>query len=235
VAGAVLACLALRRRPRPVVAGLAVLAGFGALYLRSRADEFHVQPVAVAAAALLALAAAVPARRAVRVVLAGLLGFVALAGVANRVSALLLPPQLEPVHLRGVPGIRVPAAEAAALPRLVADVQRRVPPGAPVYIAPRRSDLVAFTDPLLTFLLDRPPLPADDRGLPAGPEAQARAVAALRRARPVVIRWTDPLSSRAEPNARGRPSGSRLLDAYLESAYAERARYGAYVVLVARP
>ena len=38
-------------------------------------------------------------------------------GAANRLSALLRPPDLEPVRLAGVPGIRVPPSEAEALPR----------------------------------------------------------------------------------------------------------------------
>jgi hypothetical protein len=191
--------------------------------------------LAVCVAALLGLAAAAATRRPLRLSLAALLGFVVLAGAANRLSALVLPPELAPVHLHGVPGIRVPPAEAAALPRLADAVRAQVPPGASIYVAPRRSDLVSFTDPLLYFLLDRPPLLTEPGGLPARAAAQARVVRALRQARPLVIRWTDPLSSKPEPNLRGRPSGSRALDDYLTADYAERARYGAYVVLAPRP
>jgi hypothetical protein len=216
-----------------VPVGVAVLGVFGFLYLRSRADEFHVQPLAVCAAELAALAIARTAG-ALRVVLALGLAFVAVAGIANRVSALALPPNLAPVHLRGVPGVGVPPAEAAALPRVVRTVDRLVPPGRPVYVAPRRSDLVAFTDPLLYVLLDRPSVARDDAALQAAPAAQARIVATLRRTRPVVVRWLDPLSAKREPNARGRPSGSRALDAYLGRAYRQRARYGAYAILVPR-
>jgi hypothetical protein len=228
--------LAVLRGPRParaIPAGVAVLGAFGALYLRSRADEFHVQPLAVCAAILAALAIA-RTGGALRVVLAVGLGFVALAGVANRVSALVLPPDLRAVHLHGVPGIGVPPGEAAALPRVVATVDRLVPPGRPVYVAPRRSDRVAFTDPLLYVLVDRPALLRDDASLQAAPAAQARIVAALRRDPPLVIRWLDPLSSKPEPNARGRSSGSRTLDAYLARAYRERARFGNYAILVPR-
>jgi hypothetical protein len=50
----------------------------------------------------------------------------------------------------------------------------------------------------------------------------------------VVIRWLDPISSRAEPNERGRPSGSRALDEHLAAAYEPQARYGAYEILVPR-
>jgi hypothetical protein len=57
----------------------------------------------------------------------------------------------------------------------------------------------------------------------------------LERRRPVVVRWTDPASSRPEPNRRGRPSGSRALDEHLARAYLVRARFGAFDVLVPRP
>ncbi|HEX4690526.1 MAG TPA: hypothetical protein VH276_07525 [Solirubrobacteraceae bacterium] len=230
------ATLAWRRGPRParlIPAGVTVLGAFGALYLRSRADEFHVQPLAVCAAILAALAIA-RTGGALRVALALGLGFVALAGVANRVSALVLPPDLRAVHLHGVPGIGVPPGEAAALPRVVAAVDGLVPPDRPVYVAPRRSDRVAFTDPLLYVLVDRPPLLRDDASLQARPAEQARIVRVLRRTRPVVIRWLDPLSSKAEPNARGRSSGSRTLDAYLARAYRQQSRDGNYAILVPR-
>ncbi|MCP9487653.1 MAG: hypothetical protein MSC30_17545, partial [Gaiellaceae bacterium MAG52_C11] len=82
--------------------------------------------------------------------------WIVLAGAANRLSALLLPPELEPVHLAGVPGIRVPPAEARALPALAARVQRLVPSGEAIYVAPRRSDLVTLSDPLIHFLVRRP-------------------------------------------------------------------------------
>jgi hypothetical protein len=169
------------------------------------------------------------------VALAAVLALILAAGAANRLSALLLPPELEPVHLAGVPGIRVPPAEAEALPRMVALVQRLVPPGEPIYVAPRRSDLVTLSDPLVHFLVRRPNVLRRDVELQARPAEQAAIVAALRRAPPrVVVRWTDPVSSRPEPNRRGRPSGSRALDEHLAREYRLRERIGAYDVLELR-
>jgi hypothetical protein len=217
------------------------------LYLLSRPDELHAQPLIVCLCAAIPLAATAPPRSgrdaaprpvpggppALRTVLAAGLALIVLAGAANRLSALLLPPDLEPVDLAGVPGIRVPPAEAAALPRLAARVQELVPPGEPIYVAPRRSDLVTISDPLIHFLVRRPNVLSRDVSVQALPREQALTVAALRRARPkAVVRWTDPASSRPEPNRRGRPSGSRALDEYLASAYRLDARYGAYDVLV---
>ena len=85
------------------------------------------------------------------------------------------------------------------------------------------------------MLTGRPNVLHRDALLQAKPAEQARIVAALRAARPrAVIRWLDPASSHPEANARGRPSGSRALDAYLAGAYRPLARYGAYLVLVPR-
>jgi hypothetical protein len=112
-------------------------------------------------------------------------------------------------------------------------VQRLVLPGEPIYIAPRRSDLVTTTLPIIHFLVRRPNVLHRDALLQARPAEQRAIVAALRRTRPkVVVRWTDPASSHPEPNARGRPSGSRALDEYLAAAYTRRARVGDYEVLV---
>ena len=230
--GLAVVVLVLRRRVTPVAAGLGVLALGTLVYLLSRADELHAQPLLVVLCALIPIAAASVDRGWL---VAIPLALILLAGSANRLSALLQPPDLEPVHLAGVPGIRVPPEEARALPALVAAVQRAVPAGEPVYVAPRRSDLVTLTDPLLHFLVDRPNVLRRDALLQARPDEQARIVAALERARPrAVIRWLDPISSRPEPNERGRPSGSTALDDYLARAYEPQARYGAYELLVPR-
>jgi hypothetical protein len=232
---ALAAALLSARRPDPVLAGLLVL-GLGAtVYLISRADEQHAQPLLIAACAFVPVALARRPPGLLAAVLAVAFAMLLTVGAANRLSALVLPPDLEPVHVDRAPGIRVPPREASALPRLAALVERLVPPGEPIYVAPRRSDLVTLSAPLVHFLVDRPNLLADDVLLQARPAEQVRIVAALRRARPgVVVRWTDPISSRPEPNARGRPSGSRALDEYLASAYRLRARFGYYDVLVPR-
>ena len=232
---AVGALVVRRRRPGPEVTGLLVLAAGAAPYLGSRPDDLHAQPLLVCLCALLPLVAARRSPRILRPALVGALGLIVLAGAANRLSALLLPPALEPVRVDGVPGIRVPAAEARALPAMVARVQALVPPGRPVYVAPRRSDLVTSTDPLVHFLVRRPNVLFRDVLLQARPDEQERIVAALRRARPrAVVRWTDPASARPEPNRRGRPSGSRALDEHLAAAYRLDSRFGAYDVLVPR-
>jgi hypothetical protein len=94
---------------------------------------------------------------------------------------------------------------------------------------------VTLTAPLLHFLVDRPNVLRRDALLQARPEEQERIVEVLGRERPrAVIRWLDPISSRPEPNERGRPSGSTALDDYLTLAYEPQVRHGAYEILVPR-
>ena len=223
------------RRAGPVLAGLLALGAGTLIYLTSRPDEQHAQPLLIVACALVPAALATRPPRALAAVLVAGFALIVAGGTANRLSALLLPPDLEPVQLAGVPGIRVPPAEARALPPMVELVQERVPPGEPIYVAPRRSDLVTLSAPIVHFLTDRPNVLRDDVSLQARPAEQERIVAALRRERPqAVVRWTDPISSRPEPNPRGRPSGSRTLDEYLAAEYRSAGRFGAYDVLVPR-
>jgi hypothetical protein len=60
-------------------------------------------------------------------------------------------------------------------------------------------------------------------------------VANLRRTHPkTIIRWTDPASSKPEPNKRGRSSGSRILDTYINTNYRVLQRDGFYNVMVPR-
>ncbi len=216
------ATLAWRRGPRParlIPAGVTVLGAFGAMYLRSRADEFHVQPLAVCAAILAALAIA-RTGGALRVALALGLGFVALAGVANRVSALVLPPDLRAVHLHGVPGIGVPPGEAAALPRVVGDGRPARAAGAArlrraAALGPRRLHRPAAATCSSTA---RPWCATTPRCRRARPSRRSSS-RVLRRTRPVVIRWTRPavLQARAqraralERLARARPLPGRRL------------------------
>lgn len=206
-----------------ITAGLLVLGAGAAVYFASRADLEHAQGLVIVAAALAALIRP-------RYAGAAVLALFILVGAANRASALLRPPELAPFE-----SVRVPPDEAQALPRLIAAVQRLVPPGEPIYVAPRRSDLVTFSNPLIHYLTGRPNVLRRDVLLQAKPSEQARIVAALERTRPkVVVRWTAAESAKPEPNRRGRPSGSTALDDYLARAYRLEARYGDYEILVPR-
>ena len=211
--------------------------------MRSRADEFHTQPLLVALTALLACAAVWLARRrgqdrpgaCCSPGSVAVLVLVGVYGTANRVSALLLPPELEPVGLPGTGGVKAPPKEAAVLRRVVPYVQARVPPGEPIFVAPRRSDLVRFDNLIFYILADRDTVLDAGATLQALPAEQRRTVRAIERERPrIVVRWTDPLSSQREPNRRGRPSGSRFLDEHLAREYRRVASFGDYRVLERR-
>ncbi len=131
------------------------------------------------------------------------------------------------------------AAEAAELEATVRAVQRAVPPGEPIYVAPRRADQVTAGYPLLYVLADRPNPTRYDIAAPGvvtSAPVQREIVRDLERTRPrVVVRWESPLSAAPEPNAAGRSSGVRLLDDYLARAYAPGPRYGTLRMLLRRP
>ena len=129
VAGAlvVLALVVVHRSWGPELRGLLVLAAGCGAYLITRPDELHVQPLVVCLCALIPIAAAAAPRAPLAKAGTVVLALIALAGLANRVSALVLPPDLQPVTLAGVPGIDVPPAEARALRPLAARVDRLVP------------------------------------------------------------------------------------------------------------
>ncbi len=235
---AVLAAVVRYRRdrvPAPAWIGLLVLAAGCVLYLRSRTDEFHTQPFLVVLAVLLPAAAVAVRNRALAVAAAVVFALLPVHGTANRVVAAFQHPDLVPLHVAVADGVKVPPREARSIERLVRIVDARVPPGGFIYVAPRRSDLASFDDPLLYVLTERENPTRRDFGLLSRVGEQREAIAALRRSRTqVVIRWTDPLSSRREPNLRGRPTGVHLLDRYLERAYRPLVRLYHYDVLLRR-
>jgi hypothetical protein len=213
-----------------------VVFGVGALsYLLSRTDEFHTQPLFVVLAVLLPAIAVWKRHMALTVVAACVFALMLVDVAGNRASALFDPPTLSRVHVDTADGTEAPPPEARAIERVVADVHARVPPGEPFYVAPRRSDLVAYSNSILYVLADRDNAAERDFGLTASAAEQQRIVGQLRSTRPkVIVRWTDPLSSKAEPNLRGRPSGSHVLDDYIASDYRLLERLYHYDVLVPR-
>jgi hypothetical protein len=230
-----LVAIAVRRLQRnPIVVGLSVLGLTYVPYLLSRTDEFHTTPLIVVLAGLLAiLALRVPMRGAaiLAVVLLALVAY----GASNRLSALFGPPRLATIDIAVADGVKAPPAEARSVELMVKTVQRRVPPGDPIYTVTRRSDLVRINNPLIYVLTERDNPTRADFGLQTGPVAQRSIVAALERARPkVIVRWLSPESTKREPNARGRPSGVQILDKWLVTSYRPAVRYGDYQLLVPR-
>ena len=242
------------RAVAPTAAALVTL-GLGCLaYLLSRSDEFHATPLIVVLAAGLppALAAARPAIAAMRddrpaprrerattvvpaalsaVVLALLLAY----GAANRLSALLRPPELASIDIPIADGAEAPPAEARALARMAELVGDRVPPGEPIYAITRRSDLVRFNQPRVYVLADRPNPTRHDYAIQTSAADQRALVGELARARPrAIVRWTSAASAEREPNLRGRPTGVRILDRWVADRYRLLDRAGDYEILVPR-
>jgi len=173
--------------------------------------------------------------RAVAVAAACVFALMLVHGAANRLVALFRPPAMAAVHAGPADGAEAPPPEARAIDRVVAEIRARVPPGDPIYVAPRRSDLVTYSNSILYVLADRDNSARQDFGLLTSASEQQAIVDQLRAARPrVVVRWTDPLSSKDEPNLRGRPSGSRVLDQYLAADYRLAERLYHYDLLVPR-
>ena len=143
---------------------------------------------------------------------------------ANRASALLEPPDLEPFG-----SVRVPPDEAAALPthgraRAAARPAGRADLRRAAALGPRD---VHATRSCTTSPTGRTSCAATCCCRPSRRSRQ-RIVAALERARPkVIVRWIAPESAKPEPNRRGRPSGSRALDDYLDERLRARTRASA--------
>jgi hypothetical protein len=212
-------------------------------YLLARADAFHTGPLAVMVAVLAAWAAPALSRRAAAPVAAGAAAL-ALAGLAFAVVEgadrlwLVLRGGGVPLQLPVADGVRVPEAQAHVLETTVREVQARVPPGSPIYVVPRRSDLVTAGNPLLYVLTGRPnPTRYDIEapGVVTSEPVQREIVADLERARPrVVVRDTSRVTAVREPNAAGRSSGVRLLDDYIARTYRRVVRHGSLVILERR-
>lgn len=234
LAAAVVAIVLRRLQREPLIVGLTVLGLTYVAYLLSRTDEFHSQPLIVVLAALLPLLALrLPLRgaAALGLVFAALLAY----GASNRLSALFGPPELATVHVAVADGVKAPPADARAIERMVHAVQRRVPPGDPIYTVTRRADLVRINDPLIYVLTERDNPARQDFGLQTGAKAQRDIVAVLQRSHPrVIVRWTSPQSVVREPNDRGKPTGVKILDRWLALNYRPGQRFGYYELLLPR-
>jgi hypothetical protein len=228
------------RRVSPTAAALLTL-GLGCLaYLLSRPDEFHATPLIVVLAAALppALGWAVRGRAvatATAVLAAAALALLLAHGSANRLSALVDPPELAAIDLPAADGALAPPAEARALATMARTVERQVPPGKPIYTITRRADLVRFNQPLVYVLADRPNPIRHDYAIQTSAADQRALVAELARARPrAIVRWTSPASTVREPNLRGEPTGARILDRWVADRYRPIERAGDYEILVPR-
>ena len=149
-----------------------------------------------------------------------------------------LRPDRAELRLPAADGVRVARGEHEALERTVNYVRAHTKPGEPIYVAPKRSDLVTAGAPLLYVLADRPNPTRYDIAAPGVVTSEPVQDEIVQDIRDndvrVVVRWTNPVSAAHEPNRAGRSSGVTILDAYLAAAFRPVARYGDYELL-ARP
>ena len=223
---------ALRRPPLRTLAA-APLALVGLAYLLGRTDEFHLVPLAVALPLLLAVAAAREPRRAVALVLAALVGVIALHGLERKAAQITGRPELARVPGPAGDGIRTTTTEAAALRGVLAAVRG----DGTLLVLPPRTDRVTVGNPLLYRLTGTEnPTRYDvmQPGVVTEPDVQREMVADLDRARPRhVVRWLDPRTA-PEDNPSGRLRGARLLDDWVARHYGAPRRFGTYLVLTRR-
>lgn len=189
-----------------------------------------------------AVAGAAPARRLPAVALAATavaaLGFAwALAeGIDRRVRGLTSEDTVA-VDLPVADGVRARPQRALALERAARFVRDRVPEGEPIYVTTLRADHVTSGNPLLYVAAGRPNATRYDIAAPGvvtSAPVQREIVEDLRRKRPLVVRWTAPITAEPEPNRAGRSSGVRILDEYVAREYRQVAKLGYYVMLEPR-
>lgn len=226
--------------PRPSQPGvraleLAPLAAVGLAYLLGRTDEFHLIPLSVALAVMLATEAAF-ARGALRVVLIVALTLITLHGLDRQAGQILHPPATTAVPGPAGDGVMTTAADARSLAALEREIDRLTRPGEPIFVADPRHDVVHVGDPLLYVILDRPnPTRYDvmQPGVVTTAPVQREIVASLERSNTrVVVRWLDPRALASEGNGSDRSSHVFILDRYLQGHFRPVARYGVYQVLV---
>jgi hypothetical protein len=144
-----------------------------------------------------------------------------------------------PLHLSVADGVQANPRSVGPLERAVRLVDTRVPPGRPIYVTTRRSDLVTSGDPLFYALaLRNNPTRYDIAapGVVTSAPVQQEIVGVLDRTRtPIVVRYDSPATTAPEPNRAGRSTGVTVLDAYLARAYRPLARFGYYVILERKP
>lgn len=224
-------------RPAMHEFALAPLALVGLAYLLGRTDEFHLIPLSVVLAVMLAVESAA-SQGAVRAGLLVLLALIALHGLDRQGGQLVHPPPLAAVPGPAGDGVQTDRADAAALGALKRLVDRITRPGEPIFVANPRHDRVQAGDPLLYVVLGRPnPTRYDvmQPGLITTAAVQREIVRSLERADTrVVIRWLDPRATLIEHDGADTTHGAHILDAFLASRFRASARYGVYQVLVLR-
>jgi hypothetical protein len=218
---------------------LAPAAIVGLAYLLGRTDEFHLVPLAAVLPVMLARAVPLTRAAALRAAVVVALGLLAVYGVQRRAGQLLHPPAQAAVPGPAGDGVQTSPADARALSELLRELAVITRPGAPIFVADPRFDLVQAGDPELYIITGHPNPTAYDvmqPGVVTTAPVQRQMIGSLERSHTrVVIRWLDPRADAVEPNGSGRSSGVNLLGDWIAAHYREAARYGYYEVLVGDP
>lgn len=229
------------RRPHWALVAIAPLL-VSVAYLSGRPDEFHLVPLSVVLAIVLALAAARERALPWRAALLLALALIGLHGLERRVGQLRHPIPLAAVPSPVADGVETTPADAEALRTVLRIIDEEVPPAGcgsngAIFVAPPRFDKVTVGDPLLYVLAQRTnPTRYDviQPGIATTAKVQREMIADLKAAGPkVLVRWLDPRATADEPNGSSRSSGVHLLDDYLARAYGPPMRFGNYAVSLA--
>lgn len=221
--------------PDPIALALAPLALVSLAYLLGRTDEFHLMPLSIVLAVMLATAAAA-ATGAARVALLVMLALIALNGLDRQAGQILHPPALAEVPGPAGDGVQTDRTDARSLRALRQTIDRLTRPGEPIFVADPRHDIVHAGDPLLYVILGHPnPTRYDvmQPGLVTTARVQNEIVAALQKSGTrVLVRWLDPRATNAEHDGADRSSSVHILDDFISSHFRPVAQYGVYEVLV---
>jgi MFS family permease len=245
---------AIRRR-RPVLAGLGAAFALAFAFHFSSAQvqvNTHIVSMTIYAACLGALALDVVSppgpgwraswpRNLAALVVFGWIGIVVVQPAYN----LLLRQYQDTVFLNlpKVSWVRLPRAYAADLEALAEYVQRRVPPGEPIYVGNHRHDVVVLGRTVLYFVLDRPPGTRHHDHHPGVTDigsGQAEIIRDLRRNHVkllVLARILEDaaLDLRKDLSRRAMPAlGATALDEYIRANYAPAAQFGEFTVWLAK-
>ena len=154
-------------------------------------------------------------------------------------KVLALQDDTAPLRLAVADGVQANPRSVGPLEQAVHYVDRRVPPGRPIYVTTRRSDLVTSGDPLFYVLaLRNNPTRYDIAapGVVTSAPVQNEIVRDLEQTQtPIVVRYLSPATTAPEPNRAGKSTGVTILDRYLSQAYRPAARFGYYLMLERKP
>ena len=217
--------LAWRREATTTSLALLPLVVGGAAYLAGRADLFHVVPLAAVLPAALALLPPLLPRQAVQTGTALACGLVLaillVDGVSRRIDVIQTDPPTTEAPGPAADGVRMDEADARALARIGAELDRRVPDRS-IWVANARHDRITSSASLAYILLDRPSAtryPILQPGVVTEGDVQREIERDLAAGSVPVVRWLSANGAAPEPNPSGRESRSRELDRYLAQAY----------------